>query len=93
LATEIRFIEFNRQKEELIRKTSEKMTVADINKKYGYQDLSDYYLLSERHHLKSIDIISKNIQFTIPYLTHIIRSYEKHYISNKPLDKIFSIPD
>ena len=35
--------------------------------------------------MKAINLISINIQFDIPYLKHIIRSYEKHYISNKPL--------
>ena len=73
-----------------------KKTFTNINfiyKKYGYEDKSDAYRLSEMYHLRAIDIVSKSIQFPIPYLTHIIRSYEKHYIINKPLEKIVAIPD
>ena len=71
LATQLRFIEMN------------KKTFTNINliyKKYGYEEKSDAYQLSEMYHLRAIDIVSKSIQFPIPYLTHIIRSYEKHYI-------------
>ena len=62
-----------------------------ISKKYGYEDKSEHFLISESHHLKAIKIISTNLQFSIPYLSHIIRSYEKHYINNRPLEKISSI--
>ena len=44
------------------------------------------------YHLRSIDIMAKNIKTTVPYLTHIIRSYEKHYIKQKKvLEKITAI--
>lgn len=39
--------------------------------------------MSEVYHLRSIDIMARNIKITVPYLTHIIRSYEKHYIKQK----------
>lgn len=37
--------------------------------------------------------MSRNIKTTVPYITHIIRSYEKHYIKQKkvlePIAAIF----
>ena len=62
-----------------------------IAKKYGYEEKTDAYKLSEMYHLQSIFIVAKNINYNLPYLTHIIRSYEKHYIMNKPLPIIHSI--
>ena len=29
--------------------------------------------------------MARNIKSTVPYITHIIRSYEKHYIKNKKI--------
>lgn len=46
-----------------------------INKKYGYDEKTDAYRLSEVYHLKSIDIVANNIPVSLPYLTHIIKSY------------------
>jgi len=48
--------------------------------------------MSEVYHLRSIDIMARNIKITVPYLTHIIRSYEKHYIKQKKvLEQITAI--
>lgn len=67
LATELRFLEtMNNQitsKEGL------------INRKYGYEEKTDAYKLSEVYHLKAIDLVANNIPVSLPYLTHIIRSY------------------
>jgi hypothetical protein len=52
-------------------------------KKYGYEEKSELFKLSEIYHLRSIDIMARNIKTTVPYITHIIRSYEKHYIKQK----------
>lgn len=40
---------------------------------------------SEVYHLCSIDVMSKIIKHAIPYINHIIKSYEKHYIKEKKL--------
>lgn len=38
--------------------------------------------------------MAKNLKTTIPYITHIIRSYEKHYINKKKiLEPINAIAD
>jgi hypothetical protein len=52
-------------------------------KKYGYEEKSELFKLSEIYHLRSIEIMARNIKTTVPYITHIIRSYEKHYIKHK----------
>jgi hypothetical protein len=49
--------------------------------------------MSEAYHLRSIDIISSNIQSPIPYLTHMIKSYDKHYVFKKKLEEIVAIND
>ncbi len=41
--------------------------------------------LSELYHLRSIEIVSRHIQTIIPYLIHIIKSYDKHYLKKKEL--------
>ena len=64
-----------------------------ITRRYGYEEKTDAYKLSEMYHLQSIFIVAKNINSKVPYLTHIIRSYEKHYIMNKPLPIIHSIAE
>lgn len=67
LATELRFIESMVQCNNSLKNT--------ICKKYGYEEKTDAYKLSELYHLQSIYIVAKNINAKIPYLTHIIRSY------------------
>jgi len=37
--------------------------------------------------------VTENIQTLIPYLSHIIKSYDKHYIFKKKLDEIMAIPE
>ena len=93
LATEMRFIECNKEKMDFKRAKDFKPNLKHISRKYGYEEKTEAYLASEKHHLRAIDIIAKNIQFSIPYLAHIIRSYDKNYISNKPLEKITSIAE
>lgn len=55
----------------------------NLMKKYGYEEKSELFKLSEIYHLRSIEIMARNIKTTVPYITHIIRSYEKHYIKHK----------
>ena len=43
------------------------------------------------YHLRAIEIMSKNIKFTVPYLSHLIQSYDKHYIYKKELEPIAAI--
>lgn len=43
------------------------------------------FKLSEMYHLKAIDLMAKNIKTTVPYLSHLIKSYDKHYIYKKEL--------
>ena len=38
--------------------------------------------------MRSIEIISANIQAPIPYLSHMIKSYDKHYVFKKKLEEI-----
>ena len=70
------------------------MTKLDsIKKRYGYEERSETFRLSEAYHLRSIQIISDNIQAPIPYLTHMIKSYDKHYVFKKKLEEIVAIID
>lgn len=65
-----------------------------LMKKYGYEKKSELYKLSEVYHLRSIDIMARNIKVTVPYIAHIIKSYEKHYIKKKKaLEPIAAIVD
>jgi hypothetical protein len=41
--------------------------------------------MSELHHQRAIQIIAQNIKSTVPYLSHLIKSYQKHYIERKQL--------
>lgn len=38
--------------------------------------------------MRSIEIISANIQAPIPFLSHMIKSYDKHYVFKKKLEEI-----
>lgn len=51
------------------------------------------FRLSEAYHLRAIEIVSANIQSPIPYLTHMIKSYDKHYVFKKKLEEIIAIGD
>jgi imidazoleglycerol phosphate dehydratase HisB len=51
------------------------------------------FKLSEGYHLRAIEIVSFNIQAPIPYLTHMIKSYDKHYVFKKKLEEIAAIGD
>ena len=51
------------------------------------------FKLSEAYHLRAIEIVSANIQSPIPYLTHMIKSYDKHYVIKKKLEEIIAIGD
>lgn len=37
--------------------------------------------------------MARNIKTTVPYITHIIRSYDKHYIKKKVLEPIAAIEE
>jgi hypothetical protein len=52
-------------------------------KKYGYEEKSEIFKLSEIYHTRAIEIMTQNIRTTVPYITHILRSYQKHYIDQK----------
>lgn len=84
MATELRLIESNEQ-----TKTETEVNAANsysnLMKKYGYEEKSELFKLSEIYHLRSIQIMARNIKTTVPYITHIIRSYEKHYIKHKKI--------
>lgn len=90
IATEIRFIDSEKEQEVegAEKEESQKIEGRQIKRKYGYEEKSLLFKTSETYHLKSIDIVSKNIQATIPYLTHIIKSYDKHYVFKKKLEEI-----
>ena len=65
--------------------------LSKIKKKYGYEEKSEVFKFSELYHLRAIKIIGENIKTTIPYLSHLIKSYEKHYIHKKELEPIQAI--
>lgn len=54
-----------------------------LMKKYACQEKSEFFKLSEIYHLKSIEIMARNIKTTVPYITHLIKSYERHYLKPK----------
>ena len=64
IATEIRFIEIEKAKQQGI---SDK----DIK--------TDEFKLSEIYHLKAIEIACKHVMCSSPYINHLITSYHKHY--------------
>jgi len=56
MATEIRLIDSNKKvstKEEKIKSKHE-----EIKKKYGYEEKTEYFTLSESHHLTAISIVT-----------------------------------
>ena len=67
--------------------------IHSIRKKYGYEEKSELFKLSELYHLKAIGIMSQNIKSTVPYISHLIKSYDKHYIYKKQLEPIQAIVD
>jgi hypothetical protein len=73
MATELRLIESSQQ--EKSESTSQLNAQVTLMKKYGYEEKSELFKLSEIYHLRSIDIMARNIKTTVPYITHIIRSY------------------
>jgi hypothetical protein len=73
MATELRLIESSQQ--EKSESTSQLNAQITLMKKYGYEEKSELFKLSEIYHLRSIDIMARNIKTTVPYITHIIRSY------------------
>ena len=94
IATEMRFIDSQKNGEqEELKNEKEASKVEIIKKKYGYEEKSQLFRTSEAYHLRSIDIISTNIQAPIPYLTHMIKSYDKHYVFKKKLEEIVAYVD
>lgn len=49
--------------------------------------------MSELYHLRAINIMAQNIKSTVPYISHLIKSYDKHYIYKKQLEPIMAIVD
>lgn len=45
------------------------------------------------YHLRAINIMAQNIKSTVPYISHLIKSYDKHYIYKKQLEPIIAIGD
>lgn len=82
MATELRLIE-STQQDKTENQDNPISTHSNLMKKYGYEEKSELFKLSEIYHLRSIEIMARNIKTTVPYITHIIRSYEKHYIKHK----------
>ena len=83
MATELRLIECAQQEKQ--EGSDNPGAGNSLMKKYGYEENSELFKLSEVYHLRSIDIMARNIKTTVPYITHIIRSYEKHYIKQKKI--------
>ncbi|EAS07471.2 hypothetical protein TTHERM_00572070 (macronuclear) [Tetrahymena thermophila SB210] len=75
IATEIRFIELDKQKSFT---TNSKTQQYDLYKQ-------DAYKQSEIYHLKSIEIVCQAVTCYSPYITHLINSYHKHYNSSLEL--------
>lgn len=49
--------------------------------------------MSELYHLRAIHIIAQNIKSTVPYISHLIKSYDKHYIYKKQLEPVVAIDE
>lgn len=65
--------------------------IQTINKKYGYEEKSEMFKISELYHLKAINIMAQNIKTTVPYISHLIKSYDKHYIYKKQLEPVIAL--
>lgn len=50
-------------------------------------------MMSELYHLRAIHIIAENIKTTVPYISHLIKSYDKHYIYKKQLEPVVAIDE
>ena len=50
-------------------------------------------MMSELYHLRAIHIIAQNIKSTVPYISHLIKSYDKHYIYKKQLEPVVAIDE
>lgn len=86
IATEMRFIDAEKNGDTQEMKSDKQVNrLENIKKKYGYEQKSEMFKLSEAYHLRAIEIVSSNIQSPIPYLTHMIKSYDKHYVFKKKL--------
>lgn len=72
MATQLRLIESTQQEK---AEGAASSPYVNLMKKYGYEQKSELFKMSEVYHLRSIDIMARNIKITVPYLTHIIRSY------------------
>lgn len=51
------------------------------------------FMMSELYHLRAIHIIAQNIKSTVPYISHLIKSYDKHYIYKKQLEPVVAIDE
>jgi hypothetical protein len=51
------------------------------------------FMMSELYHLRAIHIIAENIKTTVPYISHLIKSYDKHYIYKKQLEPVVAIDE
>jgi hypothetical protein len=67
--------------------------INSIRKKYGYEEKSEMFRMSELYHLRAINIMADNIKTTVPYISHLIKSYDKHYIYKKQLEPVIAIAE
>lgn len=67
--------------------------ISSIKKKYGYEEKSEMFRMSELYHLRAINIMAENIKTTVPYISHLIKSYDKHYIYKKQLEPVMAIAE
>ena len=51
------------------------------------------FMMSELYHLRAINIMAENIKTTVPYISHLIKSYDKHYIYKKQLEPVIAIAE
>ena len=51
------------------------------------------FRMSELYHLRAINIMAENIKTTVPYISHLIKSYDKHYIYKKQLEPVMAIAE
>lgn len=51
------------------------------------------FKISELYHLKAINIMAQNIKTTVPYISHLIKSYDKHYIYKKQLEPVIALAE
>ena len=72
IATEMRFLDTH----------TSQLTVASVRSKAESDCRSKVFKESELHHLKAIEMMCKGISTKSAFLSHLINSYQKHYMQN-----------